>query len=47
MIRDAQGLVLAQRGAGIKDLPRRAAAQLEEKDAVTEAATRSSSSALP
>src|SRR6185503_16071770 len=37
MIRDARGLVLAQRGAGIKDLPLRAAAQLEEKDAVTEA----------
>ncbi len=37
MIRDARGLVLAQRGAGIKDLPNRAAAQLEEKDAVTEA----------
>jgi len=37
MIRDARGLVLAQRGAGIKDLPARAAAQLEEKDAATEA----------
>src|SRR6185503_16770627 len=37
MIRDARGLVLAHRGAGIKDLPLRAAAQLEEKDAVTDA----------